>query len=324
MIKNYYEGKRVLVTGGLGFIGSHLASKLRELGAEVSLLDTRYTNPSNGPFVGVANLSHVAAAFSRYNPEIVFHLAAFTEVRRSHEVPYLAGVTNIQGTLNILEACRSLGVQSLVVASSDKAYGYKQFHDLPYEEEQGLCTYGDWYSRTKRITDLLSHDYASLYKLPITVLRSANTYGPGQTNQTTLITNTIIRLLSGKKPVLHKGYQGVAREWLYVEDAVKAYLWAGEWGPLVPTPLTERGQRAFNVGSGCSCSNLHIVQELLQMFGKPADWYDLIDCPNVQIGDQWLDHSRLARAYKDWRPIELKEGLQRTVDWYKSQTGAIA
>lgn len=317
---NYFRDKRCLVTGGGGFIGSALVRRLLALGATTFSLDADHDSPSV-PLVGVADRGAVKEVFAAFRPEVVFHLAAQAEVIRSHREPYRTWIANVLGTLHVLEACRVQGVKAIVAASSDKAYGEKPVTDMPYQEGMPLCSKGDFYAASKRAADDLCHDYGRLFGLPVRVMRAANTYGPGQRNTTTLITGTVARIRHGLRPVIHRGAESIKREWLYVDDAVDAYL------RLAHDAATEkegaasrntRGHFAWNVGSGEVLTVGAVVKQTMQALGA-APGVDRLNAGAPQIGDQWLDSGKFRCRFPDWAPTPFAEGLQRTVDWHVQQ-----
>lgn len=301
-LTDFYRGHRVLVTGGSGFVGRRLCARLHDLGAVVCGLDKHGKQPRD-----VKNLYQVREAFKEFKPDTVFHLAARTEVRASFHEPLETYRTNVLGTLNVLEVCRERKVGGLVVASSDKAYGQ---HPQPILTEScDLHGNADMYSASKMAADELSQLYSHIYRMPITVLRPVNIYGPGQTNETTLITGTIRKLMRGEKPVVYNSSRHTVREWLFIEDAVQAYLLAGTNRENLDSPM-------FNVGSRDRYSVEAVVKMILQQFHKGEFDYDLEADTSPQIGDQGLDSSKFRDKYKDWSTVPFADGLRRTVDWY--------
>lgn len=299
----YFEGKRVLVTGGAGFIGSHLCRRLTELGAEVKSFDVAKA--------GTADVRRFGAVhFTMFqHPDIVFHLAAQTEVLRSYTDPMETYSTNVTGTLNVLEACRLAKVETVVIASSDKAFGW---HREPCREDSPLLANADPYSSSKRLADELTREYVRLFDLPAVVVRCCNVYGPGQRNKTTLITGTVDRILNGFRPVVHAGHGGASREWLYVDDAVEAYL-------LLASSPESRG-KAWNVGSGERRTVARVVGEIQRLLGQQDD-YEEEPTAGHPASDQGVDAARFRAAFPEWEPLRFEHGLRLTVEWYKETRG---
>jgi nucleoside-diphosphate-sugar epimerase len=303
-VNGFFKDKRVLVTGHKGFIGSKIAQRVSDEGGVVIGLDRCRCD--------VGDYEQVARLFDHDRPQVVFHLAAQTEVGKSINRPYETYRTNVVGTLNVLECCRRWPVESAVFASSDKAYGDGP---VPYRETQPLQPNADPYSMSKRMADELCQHYGRTFDLPVRVLRCANVYGPGQTNQTTLVTRTILNLLDGKPPVLHEGRSDVDREWLYVDDAVEAYLLAAScW---YPEP------QVWNVGSREVAS----ASDVVGMIAYALDSTRLVNNdsivrergPRVSIGDQQLDSSLFRRCFPAWTTTPLDGGLRRTIAWHREQ-----
>lgn len=315
-MSDFFAGKRCLVTGAAGFIGSKLVAALKARGATAGTFDR-----SGDPPLDVCSRESVEWAVGAHRPQVVFHLAAMTEVGASFKDPFLTSRVNIVGTLNVLECCRQCpGLLALVVASSDKAYGNKPASSLPLREEMPLASEGDPYSCSKRVADLLAHDWARNFGMPVRVLRCANVYGPGQKNSTTLITSSILKALAGQRPTIHAGQATTQREWLYVDDAVEAYLLAAEDAAALPGGFYEGlGSHAFNVGSGEVRAVGEVVEEVLWHFDRPKDFVEVGGGPCASIGDQRLDSSRFRKRFPEWRPLPFAEGLARTIIWHLEQ-----
>lgn len=319
-----FKGKRVLITGGAGFLGSALGSALQKLGASVDVLDIK--DPERWD---VATLGCVDQFMCR-RPDIVFHLAAQTEVRKADDNPHLTYRTNVHGTLNVLEACREYRPEAIVIASTDKVYGDQEG---PVTESSRFLTNADIYSASKRLADDMAQDYARVYKLPLRVLRCANTYGPGQKNTTTLITNSLNKLMKKELPVLYADSQETVREWLYIDDAVQAYI-------LMASDAAERkltwhgaGTFAYNIGTGQRFTNREVVKALIRGwdFGKgflatqdePSPFLVQNVNQRPQIACQpVLSCMKFRAAFPHWSPLVFSSGIQRTIAWHKNE-GAI-
>lgn len=301
-----YKDKRCVITGGAGFIGSALRKRLLGLGAHAWCLDIR-----DGYVIDIRDIRRMSEQFDSWKPDYVFHLAALTEVEQSYKYPREYYSTNVDGTLNVLEMCRLYSVERLVVASSDKAYGERSEDTLPYREYDTLLPSLDPYGNSKRIMDELCSDYRRIYNLPVRTLRSANTYGPGQTNETTLITNTILRLMRGENAVAHSGSMMKEREWLYIDDAINAYLLAG---------ITDRRYGdIWNVGSGYYHTPIQVIKKIMHLMNVDR----IVDIENSDIkrvGNQRLDSTLysivLDTLGQRYESVSLNNGLLKTVSWY--------
>ncbi len=222
---------RALVTGARGFAASWLAKALLEEGAEVTSIDRDGASPSGLELQGIAgDVNDVVADLRDYDAVLdllradridsVFHLAAQPIVGDANASPLPTFETNIGGTWVLLEACREAGVERVVVASSDKAYGP---HDqLPYTEDAALQPIFP-YDVSKAATDLIARSYWHTFGLPVAVTRFANLYGGGERNFSRIIPETVTAVLDGRRPVIRSD-GSPERDFLYVEDAAGAYL----------------------------------------------------------------------------------------------------
>jgi CDP-glucose 4,6-dehydratase len=312
-----------LVTGGRGFVGAWLCKALIERGERVVCLDraSRGDRATTLEHLGIegeltcvdvdlVDGEGVGRALTAHEPEVVFHLAAQTIVGEAAASPAATFEANVRGTWILLEACRAAGVGSVVVASSDKAYGA---HDrLPYREDFALRPTAP-YEVSKAAADLIARSYWPSYRLPVAVTRFANIYGGGDLNFSRLIPETISAALNGRPAVLRSD-GSPERDFLYVEDATRAYL---ELADALDRDEV-RGQ-AFNAGSG----RLHSVRDVVELIGRLAVTEVEPDVqgrgnPPGEIDRQYVDPERM-RSVVGWTPrFELEEGLRRTIDWYRA------
>jgi CDP-glucose 4,6-dehydratase len=334
-MSSFFSSKRCLVTGSSGFIGTALCSKLTELGATVLPFDNKINRRTGGfQWQDVREYESLMAVFAAYSPQIVFHLAAETEVIKSFSRPHQTYSTNVLGTLNVLELCKqqsSKTVEAILVASSDKAYGYSSDY---YYETSALKNSGDFYSSSKKAADELAQEYARLYNLPIAVLRCVNTYGPGQYNETTLITKTITRILKGLSPILYTDSANTYREWLYIDDVVNAYLLLAE---AIATSIRphfiqtyRQGDCAYNVGSGERVTNKNVIQriQMLMNGGEKPQSIEMVQSNEPSIKSQGVCsdkfHAKLKHCLTHdsvFNPIGqvwMDKGLSKTIEWHKS------
>jgi len=319
-----YDGRTALVTGAQGFIGSWLAERLLDEGAEVVAL--RRDAPALSRF-RIAELEErcdvvqgdlddyeaLLRILNEHSVNLVFHLAAQTIVGTANRSPLSTFETNVKGTYTLLEACRALGVvgdplDAVVVASSDKAYG--EHEDLPYREDHALEPRYP-YDVSKACTDLIARSYAYGFDLPVAVTRLANVYGGGDFNFSRIVPDTARALIRGERPVIRS--DGTPeRDYLYVADAVDAYLAVAD--SLAREEL--RG-RAWNAGNGEPIAVRELVARLIAVAG--ADVEPAIEGegkPAGEIDRQWLDSGAI-RAELGWRPKwSLDDGLAETHRWY--------
>jgi UDP-glucose 4-epimerase len=227
-----YRGKRVLVTGGAGFIGARLCAALRKAGAKVYALDSAaWTGALR---CDLSDEQAVKSAVSRTKPEIVFHLAALTDRDPSPALLERMLETNLQGARNLLEALRERGCRAVVFSGTAEEYGRGQ---APYREVQPEGPVSP-YSFSKSCATQLALFYHQVYGLPVTVLRPTLAYGPGQP-PTMFLPALMETLLAGRPFPMTPG--GQTRDFVFVDDLVEAYLSAG-------LAKTAAGQ-VINIGS---------------------------------------------------------------------------
>jgi CDP-glucose 4,6-dehydratase len=313
-------GLRILITGGFGLLGSWLAKALLERGDNVAVLGRSDSHPSALRMEGT--IDHVAVALgdvrdrdcldrtlAEHAVDTVFHLAGQTLVGAAREAPAETFDVNVQGTWRLLEACRARGVERVVVASSDKAYGPSR--QLPYVEEHPLAPAFP-YDASKAAADVIARSYWRSYQLPVAVTRFANVYGGGDLNPSRLIPETVWAALDERAPVIRS--DGTPqRDFLYVEDAVRAYL------AIADALATEaaRGE-AFNAGGGAPIPVLDVVRLVLRVVGATVE-PDIrgAGTPAGELSREYVDYTKLS-GLTGWRPqVELEEGLRRTVEWYR-------
>jgi CDP-glucose 4,6-dehydratase len=311
----------VFVTGAYGLLGSWLVKALVARGARTTVLKRDAVASSALILEGTereVNVVHgdvldrdlIERALGEYEVDTVYHLAAQTIVGVANASPAATFETNIRGTWNLLEACRRLGVQRVVVASSDKAYGV---HDrLPYREDFALQpTYP--YDVSKAAADLIARSYWHTFGLTVAVTRFANLYGGGDLNLSRLVPEAVLAAIDARPPVIRSDGT-LERDFLYVEDAVEAYL--------AIAGLLQAGHgagEAFNAGSGRPHAVLAVAELICRLAGTGQE-PDVrgTGTPPGEITRQWVDSSKL-RAATGWAPrVELEEGLRRTIEWYRS------
>jgi len=300
---------RAFITGATGFLGTHL---LRVLECpKVALVRDQFTYissdmvPPLGPiatvcFGDLSDIARIERILSEYRIDTVFHLAAQTEVATGAADPCGTWEANIRGTWNVLDACRRQNVRRVIVASSDKAYGRTK---PPYKESLPLLPDRP-YETSKACTDLIASTYAASYKMSIAVTRCVNLYGPECATLSTLVPNTIRRLLRGENPIIRNG-GAMRRDWLYIDDAVRAYKMLAESDYVGP----------MNFGGGAGVTVREVVDTILELMDSNLTPIDEPDF-HGEIQDQWADCS-LAKSVLGWEPqFTLKHGLRKTVEWY--------
>jgi CDP-glucose 4,6-dehydratase len=315
------NGHSVLVTGADGLLGAWLVQALLEGGAHVVAVRRDEPAVSALSLMGLADRVDtvrgdicsdglVARALAEYEVDSVFHLAAQTLVGTANRSPLSTFETNIRGTWIVLEACRLYGVERTLVASSDKAYG--SHAELPYREDFALLPAFP-YDVSKAAADLLARSYWHTFGLPVAVTRFANLYGGGDTHASRLVPEAVVAALDGRRPVVRSD-GSPTRDFLYVEDAVRAYLalWKALGGGV------GRGE-AFNAGGGRAHQVGDVVTLICRLAGTElAPEIRGQGVPRGEIDSQWVDFSKLSEL-TGWKPVvELEDGLRRTIEWYRS------
>jgi CDP-glucose 4,6-dehydratase len=318
-----------LVTGARGFVGGWLAKALLERGDKVVSFDRRRVTekPSAVGMLGIeADLVQVegdlcdAAELERVladnGVDTVFHLAAETIVSTVQESPVQGFESNVRGTWTLLQACLDQGVERVVFASSDKAYGAHE--TLPYREDFPLQPTAP-YEASKAAADLIARSYWHSYGLPVAVTRFANIYGGGDLNFSRLVPEAVGAALQGRPPVLRSD-GSPERDFLYVEDAADAYLALAD---ALDRPEV-RGE-AFNAGGG----RPHRVGDVVATIARLANTgiepvIRGAGNPDGEIDRQYVDPAKI-RERCGWEPsVDLEEGLERTIEWYRRHPEALA
>jgi CDP-glucose 4,6-dehydratase len=309
------------VTGATGLVGSWLTQRLLEEGAFVvgfvADADPRSELIRSGTInrITVVNgrlerYEDIERALNNHDVDTVIHLGAQPIVSSANRLPRHTFESNVQGTWNLLDACRALSplVKRIVVASSDKAYGTQPL--LPYTEEMSLS--GDHpYEVSKSCADLISSTYAKTYGLPVTIARCGNIYGGGDLNWNRIVPGIFRALIQGDQPVLRSDGTYV-RDYLHVDDIVDAYV-----------TLADRSEdpalagHAFNFSDESPLTVMAMYSNICRAAGKPGTEPLVLDAARGEIKDQYLDASK-ARSVLGWTAsLSLGDGLAKTFSWYE-------
>jgi CDP-glucose 4,6-dehydratase len=322
---SFWRDRPTFVSGGTGLLGGWLVKQLVEAGADVVCLVRdwvpqcelvrqgliRQVKTVRGDIRDQALLERI---LGEYEVATVFHLAAQTIVGIANQNPISTFETNIAGTWTLMEACRRTStVSSIVVASSDKAYGDQI--KLPYSEETPLEGRHP-YDVSKSCTDLISQAYAETYRLPVAVTRCGNFYGGGDLNWNRIVPGTIRSLIRQERPIIRSDGTYL-RDYLYVEDGANAYMQLAEQMSKSP----ELHGQAFNFSNENPVTVLDLVERISKFMG--SDLKPIIQNKATnEIREQYLSAGK-ARKSLGWHPLfALDEGLRRTVEWYNQFLGA--
>ncbi|MGB9195551.1 MAG: GDP-mannose 4,6-dehydratase, partial [Terriglobales bacterium] len=262
----------------------------------------------------VCDLALLERALGEYEVEVVFHVAAQAIVGIANRNPISTFDTNIGGTWNVLEACRrSPKVSSIVIASSDKAYGDQEH--LPYNESMPLLGRHP-YDVSKSCADMIAQTYAATYNLPVAITRCGNFYGGGDLNWNRVVPGTVRSILRGERPVIRSDGQFV-RDYFYIQDGAAAYMLLAE---RLASNLALRGH-AFNFSNESQISVLELVNLILSKMDSSLQ-PEVLNQASNEIRHQYLSAEH-ARTMLNWKPqFTLDEGLDRTIAWYREFLGA--
>jgi UDP-glucose 4-epimerase len=303
---------RSLITGGAGFVGSHLADRLLAEGDDVVVID----NLSSG---SIENLDQrikfyemdirdpkITEVMAEERPDYIFHLAAQIDVRKSVEDPIEDADINLKGTLNILKAAHESGARKVIFASTGGAiYGDTDIFPTPETRcEQPLSPYGIH----KLAAEKSLYFYKKVKGLEYTILRMSNIYGPRQNSrgEAGVIAIFLSRLINGAQPYIN-GNGNQTRDYVYVKDVTRAFVLA----------KNDTQSKIFNIGTGVETSVNDVFDMLVKNMGLniPKEYKE------ARPGEQWrssLDASR-AKEELGWTPeYDIERGLQETISWFKS------
>lgn len=315
----------ILVTGAYGLVGAWLTKALVKRGDRVVVL-RRHPRPDSALVLDgtearctvvhgdLVDPAAVESAIVTHEVDTVFHLAGQSIVGIALDRPLETFEANIRGTWLLLEACRQHDVGRVVVAASHKVY--EPLTSMAYHEERSLAPLYP-YDVSKACADLICRAYWHTYGVPIAVTRLANVYGGGDVQRSRLVPDALAAIARGEAPVIRSD-GSPERDFLYVEDAVRAYLAIAEALPRV-------GGEAFNAGA----DSVHSVREVISLLCAVTGTDVEPDVqgqgtPDGEIDRQYVDSTKL-RELTGWRPqVGLEEGLRRTVEWYRSHPGVLS
>jgi len=320
----------VLLTGGAGFIGSHVSEALLRRGLQLSVVDN--LDDFYSPTAKRANLEEVQKvgkfcfceldlcdfdalrqAISDLRPDTIIHLAARAGVRPSIENPQLYERVNVAGTVNLLELARQLGVKRFIFGSSSSVYGIT--NRVPFAEDDPCLRPISPYAATKLAGEFLCHTYAHLYGLAAVCLRFFTVYGPRQ--RPDLAIRKFTDLMESGKPIPVFGDGSMGRDYTFVDDIVAGVLAALDYQfPPEGTPFD-----IFNLGNSHPVSLNELIATLERVTGRVA----IRDRRALQPGDvpiTWANTDKASRML-GYRPAtSLAVGLERFVRWFRDETQA--
>jgi UDP-glucuronate 4-epimerase len=309
---------RILVTGGAGFIGSHLVEKLLAAGHDVVILDD--FNDFYDPQIKHANIAgfarevtlyhvdlrdseSVRSLFHREKVEAIAHLAARAGVRPSIQHPRLYYDTNVTGTLHLLEAARVTGVERFVFASSSSVYGASK--TIPFSEDEHLSQTLSPYAATKIAGEFLCSTYSHLYNLRVVALRYFTVYGPRQ--RPDLAIHQFMRRIYAGQPIDQFGDGTTRRDYTYIDDIIQGTMAALKYdGPMFDI---------FNLGENQTIQLRDLIAGIENALGEKAKINRLPEQP----GDMPVTYADISKARKllGYNPsTRLSDGLPRFIEWF--------
>lgn len=303
---------RVLVTGGAGFIGSHLVDKLISMGFEVLIID----NLLSGSEKNLNNKAEflkkdicdedIEIVVKKYSPSFIFHLAAQVDVRKSLKDPIWDEGINIRGTLNLLEAANKIQIKKFIFSSTGGAiYG-----EAKYADEKLLPVPLSPYGVAKLTCEHYLRVYSKWKSVPFTCLRYGNVYGPRQDpyGEAGVVAIFCKQLIKGEKPILY-GFGSMVRDYVYVSDVVDANILS----------MNRGDGEIYNIGTGMPTTVSELFSELKDISGKDAE-PKLAEAREGEILEIYLNFEKATKELK-WRPkVTLSEGLKETFRWFASLT----
>lgn len=305
---------RVLVTGGAGFIGSHVSRVLVEQGHDVTVLDNlvrgrRDLVPEKAAFVDADLADDAATARALQGQDAVIHLAGYLEVAVSVQRPVDFAENNVVNTVRLLESMRRAGVRKIIFSSSATVYGVPE--SLPLTEDAPLGMQANPYGATKVSCETFLGVYHQLYDFDCALMRYFNPYGPNELcdPETHAIPNVILAGLERRPmPLYWKGQ--TVRDYIYVEDVARAHV----------APLEVRGFEIYNVGSEVGVKVIEVIEAVSRILGYEVE----VEHLGERAGDVDAIYasSEKLRTQLGWRPeVDLEEGLRRTIAHYRERLG---
>jgi UDP-glucose 4-epimerase len=319
-----YTGKKVLVTGADGFIGSHLTEQLVEAGADVSALCLYNSFDTLGWIDELPNATRTKltvvrgdvrdSAFMRRivaGQEIVFHLAALIAIPHSYAAAQSYVDTNVTGTLNVLEAAREFSVERIVQTSTSEVYGTAI--TVPISEDHPLQGQSP-YSASKIGADMLSESFARSFEVPVAILRPFNTFGPRQSERA-VIPTVIRQMLDPVSKSIDIGDVTPIRDFTFVMDTAAAFIAIGASRDI------EYG-RPYNAGTGIAVTVAEVIERLRAITDcqKPLK-QDAVRLrpPRSEVQELLADASTFSKV-TGWHPqVSLDDGLEQTVAWWRNR-----
>ena len=313
------RNKKILVTGSEGFIGSHLTEALLEMGCQVKafVLYNSFAHWGWLDSLPKEELEQIeifqgdvrdpfGVKEAMKDVDLVFHLAALIAIPYSYHSPQSYVDTNIQGTLNVLQAARELGTLKVIHTSTSETYGTAQY--VPIDEKHPLQGQSP-YSATKIGADQLAESYYRSFDLPVSIIRPFNTFGPRQSNRA-IIPTIVSQLMAGEREI-RLGNLAPTRDLNYVQNTVHGFIKMAESDQSIGETI--------NVGAGFEISIGELAEKIIQLSGKEAQ----VVCEDQRLRPEKSEVFRLfasiekAEKLIGYKPlVEFEDGLMQTIAWF--------
>jgi UDP-glucose 4-epimerase len=305
---------KILITGGAGFIGSHIQDKLIELGHEVAILDNlssgkeKNINPQSKLYrIDLNDKEAIEQAFQEFRPEAVYHLAAQIDVGYSMSHIEEDARTNIIGTINLLEAASKVGIKKFIYSNTGGAYyGTVPVEDMPVAEDHPIHRPSSAYGTSKAAAELYVKFYADKEGFDYVALRYANVYGPRQdgNKETGVVAIFTKKIMEGEVPTIN-GDGEYYRDYVYVKDVVSANIKA----------LDYKGSDYFNIGMGVGTSVNQVFSIITKLMGRSIEAQYGPERPG-DVRACTLDTTK-AQTKLGWQPqFDFESGIKETIEYY--------
>jgi len=312
----------ILITGGAGFIGSHLCEKLIDLNHKIICIDNfnNYYNPKikennlkniidNKNFtlyrLDILNKEKINEIFSSQKINIIIHLAARAGVRPSLSNALLYEAVNVQGTINLLEACKDYGIKKFIFASSSSVYGDNK--KVPFSEDDNVDNPVSPYAATKKSGELICYTYHHLYDISILCFRLFTVYGPRQRPEMAI--HKFTRHILEEKPIEVFGDGTSSRDYTYIDDIISG---------IISSLDKINGYEIINLGNSKPINLL----KLIDLIEKEINCKAVIKYADTQPGDVFTTYADIRKAKKmlKYQPeISIEEGIENFIKWYKKK-----
>ena len=311
-----WEGVRVAVTGGTGFVGRHLVSRLLEYRAEVTALvrDMGFEYEPNPKQVrgDLRNSDDVERLIYESAPHVIFHLGAVAPVGHGLMAPRQTINTNVMGTTHILSAAHNAGGIPVIISSSDKSYGKPP--TIPVTEDMPLNPRHP-YDASKAAADMIAISYTEVYKMPVYIARCANIFGPGDTEWSRLIPGCIKAFLHDREFIVRSDGTPT-RDYIYIDDAIDCFLTLGVSNMVSPNVE----QMIWNISAEHTRSVREVIEAIWGLTGKKGE-FKIMARAHTETDNLTVNASKFIERF-EWEPkVNFLQGLGWAVDWYADYFG---